>query len=239
MMTALIVDDEVMARQALRRLLEPATDIQVVAECGNAIEALPRIYVDKPDVVFLDIQMPQITGLDMLGMLDPATMPTIVFLTAYDEYAVRAFEKNAFDYLLKPVSAERLGLTLERLRHTLYRPDFSVLPEINRLRQIPCFSHNAVVFVKLDDVVYVKSTATGVFVGDRSGQERPTALRLNVLQQRTPLLRCHRQYLINVDQVQKLHYLDSGLAEFVTLDGRSIPVSRRLLPEIKEQLGIG
>lgn len=71
------------------------------------------------------------------------------------------------------------------------------------------------------------------------GHKTDVALRLNVLQQRTPLLRCHRQYLINVDQVQKLHYLDSGLAEFVTLDGQSIPVSRRLLPEIKEQLGIG
>ncbi|MBV8047231.1 MAG: two-component system response regulator BtsR [Paludibacterium sp.] len=238
MITALIVDDEIHARQALRRALEPAQDIHIVGECGNAIEALSRVYVDKPDVVFLDIQMPQITGLEMLSMLDPSTMPYIVFLTAYDEYAVQAFEKNAFDYLLKPVTADRLGMTLERLRHSLYRPDFSVLPEANRLRQIPCFSQQSVIFLKLDEVEFIESRASGVFVSDLQGNEHLTALRLNVLQQRTPLLRCHRQYLINVDQVQKLQYLESGLAEFVTRRGRVIPISRRLLPEIKELLGI-
>ena len=147
MMTALIVDDEPFARRELRRTLEPAKDIQILGECGNAIDALTRIHVDKPDVVFLDIQMPQITGIEMLGMLDPQTMPQIVFLTAYDEYAVRAFEKNAFDYLLKPVTADRLALTLERLRNSFFRQDFSVLPEANHLRQIPCFSQHSVIFV--------------------------------------------------------------------------------------------
>jgi two-component system LytT family response regulator len=238
MITALIVDDEPLARQELRRTLAPATDIHVVGECGNAIEALSRIYVDKPDVVFLDIQMPQITGFEMLGMLDPDTMPHIVFLTAYDEYAVQAFEKNAFDYLLKPVTADRLELTLERLRNSLFRQDYSVLPEVSHLRQIPCFSQNAIVFLKVDEVECVESRATGIFVSDLDGNERPTTLRLNVLQQRTPLMRCHRQFLVNLDLVQKLQYLESGLAEFITRRGRAIPISRRLLPEIKERLGI-
>ena len=238
MISALIVDDEPLARQELRRTLAPATDIHVVGECGNAIEALSRIYVDKPDVVFLDIQMPQITGFEMLGMLDPDTMPHIVFLTAYDEYAVQAFEKNAFDYLLKPVTADRLELTLERLRNSLFRQDYSVLPEVSHLRQIPCFSQNAIVFLKVDEVECVESRATGIFVSDLDGNERPTTLRLNVLQQRTPLMRCHRQFLVNLDLVQKLQYLESGLAEFITRRGRAIPISRRLLPEIKERLGI-
>jgi two-component system LytT family response regulator len=238
MITALIVDDELHAQQELRRALEPAKDLHVIGECGNAIEALTRIYTDKPDVVFLDIQMPQITGLEMLGMLDPVNMPHIVFLTAYDEYAVRAFEKNAFDYLLKPVTSDRLQLTLERLRSCLYRPDFSVFPEAKHLRQIPCFSAQAIIFLKIDEVEYIESRATGVFVSDLDGNSRPTALRLNALEQRTTLLRCHRQFLVNLDQVERLHYLDSGLAEFVTRRGRSIPVSRRLLPEIKERLGI-
>jgi len=238
MITALIVDDEPLARQELRRTLEPARDIHILGECGNAIEAFTRIHVEKPDVVFLDIQMPQITGFEMLGMLDPANMPHIVFLTAYDEYAVAAFEKNAFDYLLKPVTADRLELTLERLRHSLSSNDFSVLPEANRLRQIPCFSQNSIIFLKLDEVECVESRATGIYVSDLEGHERPTTLRLNVLQQRTPLLRCHRQFLVNIDLVQKLHYLESGLAEFITRHGRAIPISRRLLPEIKERLGI-
>ncbi|WP_028451992.1 two-component system response regulator BtsR [Chitinilyticum aquatile] len=238
MITALIVDDEPFARQALRRTLEPAADIRILGECGNAIEALGRIHADKPDVVFLDIQMPQITGIEMLGMLDPDTMPHIVFLTAYDEYAVQAFEKNAFDYLLKPVTADRLEQTLRRLRNSLCRQDFSVLPEASRLRQIPCFSQQAVVFIKLDEVEYVESRTTGIYVSDLEGHERMTTLRLNILQQRTALLRCHRQYLVNIDLVHKLRYLESGLAEFVTRRGRAIPISRRLLPEIKERLGI-
>lgn len=238
MITALIVDDEPFARRELRRTLEPAKDIQILGECGNAIDALTRIHVDKPDVVFLDIQMPQITGIEMLGMLDPQTMPQIVFLTAYDEYAVRAFEKNAFDYLLKPVTADRLELTLERLRNSFFKQDFSVLPEANHLRQIPCFSQHSVIFVKAGDVEFVEARNTGIYVSDLEGQERPTALRLNTLQQRTTLLRCHRQYLVNIDLVQKLQYLESGLAEFVTRRGRTIPISRRLLPEIKDRLGI-
>jgi two-component system LytT family response regulator len=238
MITALIVDDEVYARQALRRALEPAKDIHVLDECGNALEALVRIRADKPDVVFLDIQMPQITGLEMLSMLDPKHMPSIVFLTAHDEYAVSAFEKNAFDYLLKPVTADRLELTLERLRQRMTHQDFSVLPETNHLRQIPCFSLQSIVFLKLDQVEYIESRASGVYVIDTLGREHLTSLRLNVLQQRTPLMRCHRQYLVNVDQVAKLQYPDSGTAEFVTHGGRILPISRRLLPEIKEQLGI-
>jgi two-component system LytT family response regulator len=238
MITALIVDDELLARQELRRTLEPARDIHILGECSNAIEALSRIYADKPDVVFLDIQMPQITGFELLSMLDPANMPHIVFLTAYDEYAVQAFEKNAFDYLLKPADAERLELTLERLRNSMHRYDFSELPEANRLRQIPCFSQNNIIFLTMDQVECIESRASGIYVSDLDGHERPTALRLNVLQQRTSLLRCHRQFLVNVDLVQKLRYLESGLAEFITRSGRAIPISRRLLPEIKERLGL-
>lgn len=238
MLTALIVDDEPLARQALRRELEPFRDIQVLGECGNAIEALGRIHTDKPDVVFLDIQMPQITGIQMLGMLDPLNMPDIVFLTAYDEYAVQAFEKNAFDYLLKPVTADRLELTLQRLRESGTCRDFSPLPEANRLRQIPCYGQNVVIFLKMDEVECVESRASGIYVSDSAGHERPTDLRLNVLEQRTALLRCHRQFLVNLDLVQQMRYLEGGLAEFVTRSGRVIPISRRLLPEIKDKLGI-
>lgn len=238
MITALIVDDEPHARQELRRALADAPDIEIIGECGNAIEALAAIGRRKPDVVFLDIQMPQITGIEMLGLINHGNMPYIVFLTAFDDYAVQAFEKNAFDYLLKPVTRERLDLTLDRLRSDRHTQDFSVLPEANHLRQIPCFGQHVVYFVKVDEVESVESRLSGVYVTDLAGEERPTAVPLNILQRRTPLLRCHRQFLINVNQVEKLHYIDAGLAEFVTRRGRAIPISRRLLPAIKDQLGI-
>lgn len=237
MITALIVDDEPFARRDLRRALEPAKDIQILGECGNAIDALTRIHIDKPDVVFLDIQMPQITGIEMIGMLDPETMPHIVFLTAYDEYAVRAFEKNAFDYMLKPVTADRLELTLERLRNSFFKHDFSVLPEVNHLRQIPCYGLHSVVFVQATDVEFVEARTTGIYVSDLDGQEHPTALRLNILQQRTNLLRCHRQYLVNPEQIREIVFQELGGAEIVTHGDRRVPVSRRLLGELKEKLG--
>jgi two-component system LytT family response regulator len=101
----LIVDDEPLARENLRVLLESASDIEIVGECANAVEAIGAVHKLRPDVLFLDIQMPRISGLEMVGMLDPEHRPYIVFLTAFDEYAVKAFEEHAFDYLLKPIEA--------------------------------------------------------------------------------------------------------------------------------------
>ena len=114
MMTALIVDDEAPSRDELRALLSTAPDVEIVGECANAIEGLAAIHRLKPDVVFLDIQMPRISGLEMVSMLDPEQIPAIVFVTAYDEFALKAFEENAFDYLLKPIEPARLEKTLHR-----------------------------------------------------------------------------------------------------------------------------
>jgi len=238
MINALIVDDEPQARRNLRRALEGAKDIHILGECGNAFEALTAIHKDKPDVVFLDIQMPQVTGIQMLSMLDHTKMPYIVFLTAYDEYAVEAFEKNAFDYLLKPVTNDRLELTLQRLRSGLVSQNLGALPEANHLRQVPCFGQNTIFFLKIEEIEFIESRMAGIFVTDIKGNERPTALPLSILQNRTSLLRCHRQFLINMDKVQKLNYVESGVAKFVTTGGRTVPISRRLLPSVKEWLGI-
>ncbi len=119
MLRVLIVDDEPLARENLRILLETQRDIEIVGECGNAVEAIGAVHKLRPDVLFLDIQMPRISGLEMVGMLDPEHRPYIVFLTAFDEYAVKAFEEHAFDYLLKPIEAARLEKTLARLRRSV------------------------------------------------------------------------------------------------------------------------
>ncbi|HHP0585894.1 TPA: response regulator, partial [Vibrio harveyi] len=103
MLTALVIDDEQFAREELAELLDETGQIEVIGDASNAIMGLKKINELKPDVVFLDIQMPQVTGIELLGMLDPETMPYVVFVTAYDQYAIQAFEDNAFDYLLKPV----------------------------------------------------------------------------------------------------------------------------------------
>ncbi|MGL4479457.1 MAG: response regulator, partial [Aeromonas veronii] len=117
MIRTLIVDDEHYAREELRQQLACDPAIEIVGEATNAIEALPLIQRLKPDVVFLDIQMPKLSGMELVAMLDP--LPRIVFVTAFDEYAIQAFEENAFDYLLKPVEPARLAKTLARLKQDI------------------------------------------------------------------------------------------------------------------------
>ena len=119
MMRALIVDDEVHAREELQALLEETGEFHILGSCANAFEALKAIKRDRPEVLFLDIQMPILSGFELLSMIDEEVMPIVIFVTAYDEYAVKAFEENALDYLLKPLEKERLTKTVHKLKRML------------------------------------------------------------------------------------------------------------------------
>jgi two-component system LytT family response regulator len=237
-MKALIVDDEPFAREELREMLADTEDIEVVGEASHAVEALTAIARLRPDVVFLDIQMPQISGLEMLAMLDHESMPYIVFLTAYDEYAVRAFEENAFDYLLKPLDPQRLAKTLARLRRERSSQDLAPLQNASPLRHVPCSGHNRIVLLRVDEIEYAASKLSGVYVAGADGEERFTELTLRTLEERAPLLRCHRQYLVNPDAIAEIELGEAGLAEILTRGGKRLPVSRRYLRELKEKLGL-
>lgn len=235
-MKVLIIDDETPAREEIARLLEQEADLEIVGQCANAIEGISAINRLAPEVVFLDIQMPRISGLEMLSMLDPEHMPRIVFLTAYNEYALQAFDRDAFDYLLKPIDPARLALTLQRLRRD-HSPRPEVFAAAAPLKQIPCPGHQRVQLVKIDQIEYATSRATGVYVATTDGSEHFTELTLRTLEEKTPLLRCHRQYLVHPEQIHEIAFQDIGGAEIVTHGGRRIPVSRRLLGELKEKLG--
>ncbi len=239
MLSALIIDDEAPSRDELKALLAEHADVEVIGECANAIEGLAAIHRLRPDVVFLDIQMPRLSGLEMVGMIEPSALPQIVFVTAYDEHALKAFEEHAADYLLKPIDPHRLARTLDWLRAGGRPAAATVFPDADSpLRQIPCIMRNRIVLIALAEVEYVCSATCGVEV---SGINRQgiTELTLKILQQRTPLVRCHRQYLINLDQIGEIELLDNGGAEIVTRSGKRIPVSRRHLREIKDRLLIG
>lgn len=237
MLTALVVDDEVLAREALREMLLVSGVIDVIGECGNAIEAITLIHRERPDVVFLDIQMPRISGLEMVGMIEPSALPHIVFVTAYDEFALKAFEEQAVDYLLKPVDPVRLGKTLQRLLHR----DAGKLPQAlspaAALRQIPCIGHQRVFLLPLAEVEYVASDLCGVQVIGAQ-QTGLTELTLKILEARTPFLRCHRQYLVNPDRIAELVFNELGGAEIHTRGGYRVPVSRRYLRQLKDHLAL-
>ena len=235
MLSALIIDDEAPSREELKALLAASPDVEIVGECANAIEGLAAIHRLHPDVVFLDIQMPRISGLEMVGMIDPSALPRIVFVTAFDEHALKAFEEHATDYLLKPIEPERLARTLDWLR-TGASPQVRAFPGSEKhLTQIPCTARNRIVLIALEEVEFVRTDQSGIHVigGDRCGI---TELTLKLLQDRTSLVRCHRQYLINLGQIGEIELLENGSAEAITRSGKRVPISRRHLREIRAQL---
>ena len=240
MLKAIVIDDELYAREELNELLVESQQVEVIAQCSNAIEGLKAINSLKPDVIFLDIHMPQITGLELLSMLDPVNMPKVVFVTAYDEYAVKAFEDNAFDYLLKPVESARLHKTLQRINlineQKLDQPNYSPIIS-QKLELIPCSGFNRILLLTPDEIEIAMSEQTGVHLLTDS-DKFTASLSLKVLEEKTDLIRCHRQYLINPTCIREIKLLDNGSADIVTKSNHHAPVSRRYLKVIKDRFGL-
>ena len=235
MMRALLVDDELHARAELASLLEETGAFELVGQCGNAVEAIQAIRAARPDVLFLDIQMPGISGFELLSMLEDDLPLEVVFVTAHDEHALRAFEAQAIDYLLKPVGRERLAKTVDRLRRGKGVPgEAQKLRE--PIRRIPCLVGRAIKLVDLEEVEFVRSSEAGVHVNTAAG-ELFTELTLKVLEERAALVRCHKQYLVRVERIDEV-VLEDGGATLRTRSGKAVPVSRRLLGPLREKLGI-
>ncbi len=234
MMRALIVDDEIHAREEMEVLLAETGEFTIVGKCANAFEAIQAIYREKPDVVFLDIQMPMVNGFELLSMIDEKVMPLIVFVTAYDEYALKAFEENALDYLLKPVDKERLAKTVRRLKTMLSeggRPVYAG-PDI---KKIPCITASGIKLINVSDVEYVRSGEAGVYVVSAQG-EYFTDLTLKVLEDRANLIRSHKQFLVNIDRVDEILFHDHLPADIKMKSGKTVPISRRYLKLLRERL---
>ncbi len=243
MIRAVIVDDEPHARAELESLLDETGAVEIAGRCGNAVEAVHAVRDLRPDVLFLDIQMPAISGFELLSMIDDDELPEVVFVTAHDEHALRAFEERAVDYLLKPVTRERLAKTGERLQRAT-RPAGAPPPGggaaallRSPIRRIPCLAGKAIKLVDLADVELVRSSEAGVYVVTAKG-ELFTELTLRVLEERAGLVRCHKQFLVNIDQVDEIQPEDGGNASIRTRSGKDAPVSRRHLPRIRELLQI-
>jgi two-component system LytT family response regulator len=237
MLRAVVVDDELLAREELAALLEETGEVVLVGSCANAIQAIRTIKGTRPDVVFLDIQMPKLDGMKMLSMIDPEIMPSVIFVTATDDRAIEAFEENAVDYLLKPVQPERLARSLERLKRFLgegQRPSYPS-PAIDR---IPCMGSQSIKLIDTAEVEFVRSSETGIHVVTSKG-EFLTELTLTVLEAKAEqLVRCHKQYLVNVLQIDEIIRQDSASALLKTKSGKHVPVSRRFLVHLKSLLGI-
>jgi DNA-binding LytR/AlgR family response regulator len=243
---ALLVDDEDLARIALLRALEPERDIEIVGEAANGIEAIERIAELRPDLVLLDIEMPGFDGFEVVQQL--TNPPVIVFVTAYDEYAVRAFEANAIDYLLKPVQPERLARALARVRQRI--PPSSAehggkVKEVARerggpVRRIAARRGKRIVIVPLREVIRVEIEEKLVFAvtaNDRLLVEK-TISELEAILEPAGFLRISRGELVNLEMVKELVPWFSGTWRVKLANGEERDVSRERARQLKEAMGV-
>jgi two-component system, LytTR family, response regulator len=239
---AIIVDDEELARRGIRALLARATDVEVIAECGSAREAIEAIRADPPDLVFLDIQMPGKSGFDVITELSAARCPYIVFVTAHDDFAIRAFEVHALDYLLKPLNERRFELTLERARKAMANAhEGSVGRRLAELTanlghmaappgadRIPVKAGGKVVVIRIAHVDWVKAEQdyVSLFVGNKSWLVRETIASIEKRFASAGFVRIHRSTLVNVDRVRELRRLPKGEFQVILQDGVGLKLSR-------------
>lgn len=241
-MRTIIIDDEPLARSLLLELLEAEKDIEIVAECGDGFEALKAIQDHQPDLIFLDIQMPKITGFEMLELLE--NPPRVIFTTAYDEYALKAFEVNALDYLLKPLNPERLTQALQRLRQQTDKNSESVkgkilqLPE--QMQRIVVKVNGNIKILALPEVFYLESADDYVKVhtNDKYYLKHQT---MNNFEQQLPahqFVRVHRSCLVNVQHIHKVDLYEKDQYCVVLRNDARLPVSRSGYAKLKTVLGI-
>lgn len=233
MIRALIIDDELHAREEMKALLSEVGHVEVVGECSNGMDGLKMIHQLKPDVLFLDIQMPVINGFELLNMVNQEIMPHVIFVTAYDQYSLKAFEEKTLDYLLKPVALSRLKKTVDKILDITDKKEIPQF-EIEEITRVPCLFGNRIKLITLPEIESINTTKTGVHVATAKG-EYFTEVTLKVLEERTPLLRCHKQYLVNIDAIAEIILLEGGMARILTHSGKKIPISRRYLKILKKK----
>jgi two-component system LytT family response regulator len=222
---AIVVDDEPIARGSIRALLNRDPDIEVVAECGSGAEALTAIRAQKPELAFLDIEMPECDGFDVLELLGTDAPPAIVFVTAYDAYAIRAFEAEALDYLLKPFDDERFARTLERAKRHIAKPR----PMAHAATTLVVKSAGKVVFVPLADVDWIESADyySRLHVAAKSHLLRRSMMDLEQDLDPAVFRRIHRSAIVRLDRVSSIETSQAGDYEVALRDGTRLPVSRR------------
>ena len=236
-MRILIVDDERPARDKLRRLLAQETDVTALAEARDGVEALEQIDAFKPDVAFLDIQMPEISGIELAASL-PAPAPLIVFATAFDQYAIRAFDTNAIDYLLKPYDQVRLQRALERVRLRLRAPQpVPVFDSGHAVRQLLITERGVTRIIKVEQLQWLETADNYVILHTATEAPLMRQTLAGLLDKLGPLfMRCHRRAAVQLTWIESVVALDKGDCELVLRGGARVPCSRQYRAALVEKL---
>jgi two-component system LytT family response regulator len=236
----MIVDDEPLACERIRMLLDGEHELEIVSECRNGSDALRAIERLKPDLVFLDVQMPELTGFEMLDRLDPARIPVIIFVTAYDQYALQAFEVSALDYLLKPFDRERFRRALDRARAELDRRKagavnekvLRLLSELQRSKKyvdrLIVRAGGRVLFLRADEIDWIE--AAGNYVRLHAGKEeylyRETMTKLEEQLNPDRFARIHRSTIVNIARIKELQPWFRGDYMILLRDNSKLILSR-------------
>lgn len=230
---ALLVDDEELARHVIRELLQPHAEIEIAAECANGFEAVKAFAEHKPDLIFLDVQMPKLTGFDVLELIGDDV--SVIFVTAYDQYAMRAFEVHAVDYLLKPIGKERFEAALERAKSRLGEklPSAQKLADAARppeqfLERVVVKDGTRVTLIPVAKLDYVEAQDDYVALASQGKKhlKQQTIAGLEASLDPKFFVRIHRSYIVNLERVARIepYGKDSRLA--ILSDGTRLPVSR-------------
>jgi two-component system LytT family response regulator len=237
----LIVDDEPLARERIKRFIASERDLELVGECAEGRAAVAAIRTLKPDLVFLDIQIPELDGFGVLKAIGVAEMPAVIFVTAYDRYALQAFDVNALDYLLKPYNRERFRKAVERARAQLSNGAKGELNERllsllenfkteqpRHLERLMIKSSGRVFFLRAEELDWIEAEGNylRVHVGRESHLVRETMNRLASKLDPDKFLRIHRSTLVNIERIKELQPLFSGDYVVILRDGKQLTLSR-------------
>ncbi|MCI0523807.1 MAG: LytTR family DNA-binding domain-containing protein [Acidobacteria bacterium] len=251
----LIVDDEPLARRKLRRFLNCECDVEIVGECADGPQAIAAIEAQQPDLVFLDVQMPEMNGFEVLENLSGRLLPVIIFVTAYDQYALKAFEVSALDYLLKPFDDARFNKALAQARRQIEQQDAS---ELGRklltlmgaqdvktdgpryLTRLMVKSAGRVIFVRADEIDWIEAYDNYVRlrVGGKMRLLRQTMNELETALNPDQFARIHRSTIVNLDRIKELHTHFNGEYLVILRDGTELKLSRSRKEWLEKRLSV-
>jgi two-component system, LytTR family, response regulator len=246
----LIVDDEALGRSRVRHLLKGEADLEIVGECANGHEAVAALRGFHPDLVFLDVQMPEMNGFEVLAHLGAGPMPVVIFVTAHDQFALKAFEAQALDYLLKPFDDDRFHQSLQRARAQLAREEVSqtnerllslikgFAPQKAWLTRLAVKTEGRMVFLTVPEIARVEAVGNylKLYVGSETHLLRGRLSELEKQLDPNQFFRIHRSTLVNLDRVKEFHPLFKGDGVVILKDGTRLDVSRNCSQRLQQQL---
>lgn len=233
---AIIVDDEPLARSNIKLLLKSDEDIEIVGECRSGMEAVTEIRKARPDLVFLDVQMPECDGFDVLELLGSDLPSAVIFVTAYDQYALRAFEAGALDYLLKPFDNPRFELAVGRAKQRIAQ----ARGRLRNVERLPVKNAGQVTFIKISEIDWIEAADyySCLHVGAKSHMLRRSMSDLEQELDANLFCRLHRSTIVNLNRVRALKPDEDGEYQVWLEDGTRLRLSRRYRKELQSRMGL-